>query len=788
MFYNYLIIAWRNLLRERSFSLINISGLAVGMASAVLIFLWIKNELSYDRFHLHKNQLYEVYGLTSMEGKLATISQTSQPLGPAMEKDFPEVKSACRVASVNSFLLSSADKRLTGIEGSIVDPAFLNMFSFPIATGDVYPLREAHSMVITERLGKKLFGNSNPLNQTILIDSLDRFLITAVLKDLPGNTRFNFDFLLPWSYLTRLGWNNDSWLSNNISTFVQLDPMIPVASFNEKIKDITRRYTQRNDVWTHFLFPLKQWHLYAEFENGKPSGGRIDTVKLFATIALFILLIACINFTNLSTARSEKRAKEVGLRKVVGAGQGLLMLQFICESIFTAAIAGVLAGVLVQLVLPAFSNLIDARLFVPYSSVSFWLTALGFIVFTGILAGSYPAFLLAAFKPVSIFQKRLIAPGNLVSLRKALVVGQFTFAVILIISVIVVRKQIQYSLDRPVGYSTNQLIRVDFAGDIENNYPLIKQELYNIGIAASITKTMTTITSKGSNTWGLKWRGKPANSDETIGLFSTDADLVRTTDLQLVAGRDIDVYTYPTDSLAVLLNETAVKAMGFDQPIGEIIEEPAAKLHWRVVGVVKDYVVNSPYARIPPMVIQGAKSWFTTMHIRFKDNTTMTDNLAKTAGIFKKYNPSYPFDYKFVDEEYAKQFLTEQRTLSLAGWFAFLAIFISCLGLLGLASYSTTLRTKEIGVRKIVGASVWSIIQLLSRDFIGLVFVSILIAIPIAWYGMNQWLLDFEYRVKLDIWVFLSSGLLALLIALLTVSYQSIKAAITNPIKSLKRD
>lgn len=788
MFLSYFIIAWRNLLREKSFSLINISGLAVGMASAVLLFLWIKNELSYDEFHQHKNQLYEVYGLTSLDGKRAVINQTSQPLGPALEKEFPEVKATCRVAFVNGFLLSSKDKRLTGIAGNIVDPAFLQMFSFSRLAGAGHPLRDAHSIVITEQLGKKLFGNSDPMNQTILIDSTDRFLITAVLKDLPGNTRFNFDFLLPWSYLARLSWNDDSWLSNNISTFVQLDPNTREAAFNEKIKDLTRRYAQRNDVWTHFIFPLKKWHLYAEFENGKPSGGRIDTVKGLATIALIIVLIACINFTNLSTARSEKRAKEVGLRKMAGAGQGLVMLQFICESILTAAIAGVFAFMLVQLVLPAFSNLIDARLVVPYTSVSFWITTLGFIVFTGIMAGSYPAFLLASFKPASIFQKRFTSPGNLISPRKVLVVGQFTFAVILIISVIVVRKQVQYSVERPVGYTTNQLIRVDFAGDIEKNYPLIKQELYNHGLAASITKTMTTMTRKGSNTWGLQWKGKPENSDETIGLFSTDADLVRTTGLQLVAGRDINVYTYPTDSLAVLLNETAVKVMGFDQPIGEIIKEPSANLNWRVVGVVKDYVVNSPYAKIPPMVIQGAKSWFTTMHIRFNENTSMADNLEKTAAVFKKYNSSYPFDYTFVDEEYAKQFLNEQRTLSLTGWFAFLTIFISCLGLLGLASYNTVLRTKEIGVRKIVGASVWNIMQLLFRDFIGLVFVSILIAIPIAWYGMNQWLLDFEYRVRLDIWVFVLSGLLALLIALLTVGYQSIKAAITNPIKSLRRD
>lgn len=789
MLKNYFKTAWRSLVRGKSFSIINILGLSVGMAGAILIMLWLQNEISFDKFHKNKDRLYEVYGLTTMEGKLSTINQTGQPLAPALKQDLPEVEAATRFAGVNSFLFTAGDKRLTGIEGGFADPSFLEMFSFPLAEGiQSRNPKNPYSIVITEKLAKKLFGNKDPLNEVIKIDSADNFIVTGILKDLPSNTRFTFEYLLPWSYLNKLGWNNDSWLSNNISTFVLLNPETNADAFNIKIKDIVKRNTNRKDVWTHFLFPLPQWHLYSKFENGKPAGGRIETIRLFGIIGAFILLIACINFMNLSTSRSEKRAKEVGIRKVAGAGKGLLIGQFITESVLTATVAGVAALIIVQFTLPSFNTLINTQLFIPYGSLLFWLFAAGFVIFTGLLAGCYPAFYLSSFKPVSIFKGKFKYSNKALSPRKILVVLQFTFAVILIISTIVVRNQIRHAQDRPIGYSANNLIHVDFVGDIERKYPLIKQDLLNSGIASSVTKTMTTITTKGANTWGLSWEGKNQSSGETIGLFSTDADLVKTAGLQLIAGRDIDIYKYPGDSLAVLLNETAVKTMGFKDPIGQIIAQPSDKLHWRVVGVVKDYILNSPYEKIPPMVIEGPKSWFTTMHIKFNPGHATAENLAKAEQIFRKYNPSYPFDYKFVDDEYARNFHNEQRLKTLAGLFASLTIFISCLGLFGLSAYVAESRVKEIGVRKVLGASVLSITQLLSVDFIKLVVVSVAIASPIAWYAMNRWLETYSYRVNIGWNIFLIAGLLAVAIALATISFQSIKAAVANPIKSLRTE
>jgi len=788
MLKNHFRIAWRNLVRGKSFSIINILGLAVGMAGAILILLWLQNEINFDKFHKNNNRLYEVYGLTTLEGKLSTINQTAQPLAPALKEGYPEVEASSRFGHVNSFLFTAGDKRLTGVEGGFVDPSFFQLFSFPLIAGNKNDqLENVYSIVITKKLAKKLFGDEHALNKTIKIDSADNFIVTGILKDLPSNTRFTFEYLLPWSYLRKLGWNNDSWLSNNISTFVLLKPGTNEDAFNNKIKNITRLNTGK-DVWTHFLFPLNQWHLYSKFENGKPAGGRIESVRLFAIIAAFILLIACINFTNLSTARSEKRAKEVGIRKVAGAGKGLLIGQFIVESVLTAFIAGTIALLILQLVLNSFNTLIDSQLSIPYDSLFFWLSAIGFILFTGLLAGSYPAFYLSSFKPVSILKKQFKLSPGILSPRKVLVVLQFTFAVILIICTIVVQNQIYYAQDRQTGYSANNLIHVDFVGDIEKNYPLIKQDLINSGIATSITKTMTTITRKGANTWGLKWQGRNPNSDETIGLFSADADLVKTAGLQLISGRDININKYPGDSVAVMLNETAVKTMDFKDPIGQIIAQPDDNINWRVVGVVKDYILNSPYEKIPPLVIEGPKSWFTTMHIKFNPNQSTAENLADAEQIFKKYNPAYPFDYKFVSDEYARSFNNEQRTRTLAGLFASLAIFISCLGLFGLSAHMAESRIKEIGVRKVLGASVLSVTKLLSLDFIKLVIVSIIIASPVAWYAMNRWLQDYTYRINIGLSMFLVAALLAIVIALVTVSFQSIKAAIVNPVKSLRTE
>jgi putative ABC transport system permease protein len=791
MIRNYVKTAWRNLIRGKSFSVINILGLTIGMAGAMLILLWIHNEISFDKFHSNKDNLYEVYGLGSnVDGKAVAIDVTSQPLGLALKQNYPEVEEQSRVASVNSFLFTIDKKSFTGIPGSFVDPSFLSMFTFPLLEGNINEqLRNVYSITITEKLAKKLFGTIDAIGKTIRIDSVDNFTVKGVLKDLPSNTRFDFEYLLPWEYLKKIGWNNDSWLSNNTPTYILLKPNTDLVAFNAKIKDITRRETGRKDIWTHFLFPLNQWHLYGDFENGQPVGGRIETVRVFALIAAFILLIACINFMNLSTASSEKRAKEVGIRKVAGAGKGLLIGQFIVESFLTALMAGIISLLIVQLALPAFNILTNTKLTISFGSLYFWSFVILFILITGLLAGSYPAFYLSSFTPVGIFKKQFKRNNAAASPRKILVILQFTFAIVLIISTIVVRNQIEYAQHRDSGYSKNNLIQVDFLGDLGKNYSLIKHDLLTRGIATSVTKTMTDLVRGGYHSWGLRWPNEvPKDTTTTITIYSEDADLVKTAGMHLIAGRDIDINRYPADSFSVLLNETAVNTMGFSDPVGQIINNPFDRINWHVVGVVRDYIQGSPYDKIPPTVIYGPGAWFNMMQIKLSSSNSTAENLAKAEKVFKIYNAAYPFNYRFADEQYARQFDEQQRTKTMAGLFAFLAIFISCLGLFGLSAYVVESRTKEIGVRKVLGASVTSIAKLLSVDFIKLVVVSLAIATPVAWYAMNRWLSDYSYRINIGWGIFAVAGTLAIAIALLTVSFQTVKAAIVNPVKGLRTE
>lgn len=791
MWKNHLKITLRNLIKNKLYSSINIGGLAVSMAGSMLILMWLHNEISFDQFHKNADHIYEVYGQTNIDGEAHSISFTSQPLGPALKESFSEVELFTRNSGSDYLLVTTHEKSFSGILGHFVDSSFLQIFNFPLLEGNANEqLKTLNSIVITEKLAKKLFGNGPALHQVIKLGLTDNFTVTGVLKDLPSNTRFDFEYLLPWDYLKKLGWNNDAWLSNNTSTFLVLNPNAEVATFNHKIKDFTRLKSGNKEVWTHFLFPSHQWHLYSEFENGKPVGGRIETVRLFGIIALFILLIACINFMNLNTARSEKSAKEVGVRKVVGAPRSLLISQFYLDAFVTSALAGGIALLMVALLLPTFNTIINTQLALPFQSLYFWIFAFGFILFTSLLAGLYPAFYLSSFKPVSIFKNQFKKNKTLFSPRKVLVVFQFTFAILLIISTIVVHNQIRYGQQRDTGYTKDNLIYIDFSGDVEKNYTAIKHDLMDAGVANSVTKTMRAITQGGNNAWNFRWAGQTQNDIDnlTIKYFSTDADLIKTANMHLIEGRDIDVYTYPRDSFSVLLNEAAVKAMGFKNPIGQTITKTGQNKTWTVVGVVKDYIEGSPFAQVPPTVIEGPASEFGSLHIRFNPTHSTAENLAEVEKIFKKYNPAYPFDYQFIDQEYAIRFEEEERSKTLAGLFALLAIFISCLGLFGLASFVAEQRTKEIGIRKVLGASIAGLWQMLSMDFVGLVLVSCLIATPIAYYLMNGWLEKYTFRIELSWWVFALAGIGAMAIALLTVSYQAIKAALVNPVKSLKSE
>jgi ABC-type antimicrobial peptide transport system permease subunit len=662
------------------------------------------------------------------------------------------------------------------------------MYSYPLVKGDAKTvLNDPYSIVLTEKLSKKIFGNEDAIGKILKVENDENYKVSGILKDLPNNTQFNFEYLMSYDHKTMKGYIDSDWTDVSIRTYVLLKPNTSLASANAKIKDVITKHSGGKAAKTDlFLYPLNKLRLYSDFKNGIGAGGRIERVNIFSLIAVFILLIACINFMNLSTAIGEKRAKEVGIRKVVGARKKSLIGQFLAESIFMAFVAGVLAVIIVQLCLPLFNQLVQKQLFIDYGNIYSWLAGVCFILLTGILAGSYPAFFLSAFKPISVLKGTFKKINALIAPRKVLVVLQFTFAIALIICTIVVEQQIKYAQSRETGYDKNNLGYVFIQGDIGKNYSLIKNELLNSGVATAVSKTQAPLTQNWSSGISMKWPGKDPNVKIQINRYTEDGDLVKTAGMHLVQGRDIDIKNYPSDSTACLISESAVKAMGFKNPIGQIIfDDP---INWNVVGVIKDFILESPYDPIKPFMIKGPRYGGNVIHIKLSSANSTGQNLAKAEKIFKQYNPIYPFEFHFIDEAYAQKFIDEQLTGTLASLFAALTIFISCLGLFGLATYMAENRIKEIGVRKVLGASVKSIATLLSKDFIKLVIISIVIASPVAWWAMNKWMQSFADRTPISWWIFVLSGAGMLLAAVFTSSFQTVKAAIANPVKSLRSE
>jgi putative ABC transport system permease protein len=790
MLRNFFKVTIRNLWRNKGFSAINIAGLAIGMAAAILILLWVQNELSYDRFHEKADRTYLLYSRDGDHGKKDVWGRTSSLVAPALKQDYGEVENAVRFRIVY-FLMTVGETHLN-VQGAFADSGFLSVFSYPMLKGNANnTLADPSGIILTEKLAIKLFGREDPVGKTVRIDSADNFKVAGVLKDLPGNTGLGFEYLLPWTYLSKLGWDQHlSWGITDANTYVVLKHGASQKAFDAKIKNIVTTHVNKGELPDREVFahPLSREHLYSKADNGQLVDGRITTVRLFTIIAAFILLIACINFMNLSTARSEKRAKEVGIRKVVGAFKSSLILQFIGESVILAGFAFIIALCIVKLCLDGFNQVIGASLDIDFGNGYFWLFAMAFVLLTGLLAGSYPAFYLSASRPVKVLKGTFKQAHAVIAPRKILVVLQFSFAIILIISTIIVKYQIQHAQNRDAGYKRDNLVYTFTQGDMNNNYDLIKRDLLNSGAVLAVTKINSPMVRAWNHTRGYSWAGSTEADKKTDFLqFAADADFIKTTGTRLLQGRDIDIKNYPTDSTAMLLNEATVKEMRLQDPVGKIIRSDNG-INYHVIGVVKDFIVSSPYEEVRPMIILSMTEGFGAIHFRFNPVNSTADNLAKAEKVFKQYNPQYPFEYFFTDEWYAHKFQDEQQTGTLAALFAGLAIFISCLGLFGLAAYMAESRTKEIGLRKVLGASVASITILVSKDFIKLVMISIIVASPVAFFAMSKWLQDYSYRIQIGWWIFVLAGSLAIFIALLTVSYQAIKAARANPVKSLRSE
>lgn len=784
MLKNHIKIAWRNLIRKKGFTLINISGLAVGMAASILIMVWIQFEYSVDSTYEKSNRIYAVWRTTVNQGNVQSWDYTPTPYAAVLKDQYPEVEAVTHVTEWDPMVLAVGEKSFYE-QTSFVDPGFFEMFNFKVLEGDpVEALKSPDNIVLTESVAKKLFGNESALGKSVKVESELDFEVNAVIEDLPQTTDFQFTAFLPFKKMEVMGWAGDFWGNNNCRTFAMLAEGTDLGAFNEKIKDFSLRNADIKNT-SDFLFPMSDLHLKSEFENGKSVGGRIDLIRMFGLVGIVILLIACVNFVNLSTAQSEKRAKEVGIRKVSGADRSMLIGQFLAESILISVAAYVLALLIITLTFPGFNQLIGKELSLPFDQLYFWLFSLGYVLLTGILAGAYPAFLLSSFRPAMVLKSHMSFAKTWFKPREALVVFQFTIVAVLIASTWIIRNQMQYVQDRDFGLNTENLIYHQMTGSLKKNFSAFRGEVEALPGVVSISSTFSPFTEQYSDTNLMEWQGKEEAFKPDIQRMGADANVVKTAGLELITGRDIDVYTYPADSTAVLINETALGFMGFDNPIGEIIKDDDKE--YRIVGVVKDFIIDSPFGNPGGILIFGPQIQQNFIHIRLS-GTDLSKTVSQLEGVFKKFNPSSPFGYKFADEMHAQKFADQQQTKSLTTVFSTLAILISCLGLFGLAAFIAEQRSKEISVRKVLGASVRGLVLLLSGEFTKLVLIAMLIGVPITWYAMSEWLAEFDYRVGLDWKVFVGTGLIALLIAFLTVSYQAIKAAMVNPAKILKTE
>lgn len=793
MIKNYFKIALRNLFKNKSSSFINIGGLAVGMAVAILIGLWIYDEVSFDKSFKNHDRIAQIMQRFNINGEIGAGTTVPFPMGDAIRKSYGSDFKHISMSSWNGgHILSSGDKMLTK-SGTFFEPDILDMLSVKMLKGSSQSLNDPSSIILSASTAKAYFGDTDPLEKIMKIDNLLTVKVTGVYEDFPANSSFSdVSFISPWKLFEEdQGFKNvsDPWRCNCYLGYVQVADNADMNKVSAKIKDIKLDKVEKSELKQHpqvFLNPMSRWHLFSEFKNGISVGGRIQYVWLFGIIGLFVLLLACINFMNLSTARSEKRAKEVGIRKSIGSLRSQLITQFFSESLLIAFFSFVVSLVLVQLVLPFFNEVAGKKMAVPWNYPVFWIACISFSFITGLIAGTYPAFYLSSFEPVKVL-KGTFKAGRLAAIpRRVLVVVQFTVSVVLIIGTIVVFRQIQFAKNRPIGYSRDGLVMMEVrTGDIHKHFDAVRNELLQSGAVTQIAESGSPVTGIWSTNAGFDWKGKDPNLAVDFPNIDISYDYGKTVRFQFKDGRDFS-RDFITDSTAFIANEAVIKFMGLKNPVGEIVKWDGVP--YTIIGVIKDMVIESPYAPIRPTFYHLSKDIGNVVTVRLNPGAGAAASLRKIESVFKTYNPVQPFEYRFIDEEYARKFENEQRIGKLASFFAILAIFISCLGLFGMASFVAEQRTKEIGVRKVLGASVFSLWKLLSTEFVMMVLLSCAIAIPLAYYFLSKWLLNYEYRTEISWWVFVVSVTGALVITLLTVSFQSIKAALMNPVKSLRSE
>ncbi|MCB0608898.1 MAG: ABC transporter permease [Lewinellaceae bacterium] len=789
MFQNYLKLAIRHLLKHKSFSLLNIAGLSVGIACAALILLWVEDEVSYNAFHEKADRIFRIVENQTYEGQTYTFSSQPGLLAGAIKAEIPEIAQTARFDWGDRYAFSLGDKS-TFEEGYLVDTSFLDILSFPLLEGDPKTaLQETNALIVTRRMGEKFFGKESPMGKTLRVNNREDFKITGVAENPPPNSTIQFEWLGSFRIFEKENrWWND-WQTNGVQTLALLNAASDSAAVNRKLFGFIQT-KEENAAARPFLFPMKDWHLRSEFKEGKNTGkGRIEYVRLFSIIAAFILLIACFNYMNLTTARSENRSREVGVRKVVGAGRNSLAGQFLSEAILTSLLATLLATGLLKLALPAFNALVDKQLTIDLSDYRHASILLAVALISGVLAGSYPSFYLSSFRPLAVLKGMSKRVGGAVSIRKGLVVAQFCVSVFLIFCTIVIYKQISHVKNRHLGYEKEGVIYMKITEQVDAGYSAIRQELMATGQVENVARSSDAVLNIGSSGGGFSWQGKDPAVDKLVAMNWGSPEYIKTLGMELSEGRDF--YENPAlDSMSVIVNETFANLIRRDskqeEVAGQLIQTGDDK--FRIVGVMKDFRFGDMYGNLEPLIMFCDQPRNGVVFVRFKPGQDLPGALSSVEKIWQAHNPGFPFDYKFLDDEFDRLFRSEATVGSLSLIFATLAIVICCLGLFGLAAFAAERRTKEIGVRKVLGARVSGIVGLLSKDFLKLVALSLVISSPLAWWAADTWLRNFEYRIHVPWWVFPVTGGLALAVAFLTVSFQSVRAALANPVKSLRSE
>ncbi|GAA3985399.1 ABC transporter permease [Mucilaginibacter dorajii] len=794
MIKNYFKTAWRNIVKNKTSSFINIVGLSVGMAVAIMIGLWIYDEVSFDKQTSNYNRIAQVKQNVTNNGEVQTWGSVPYPLAAELRKSYgSDFKYVVMAAGIGNHIVTLGDKKLTKW-GTYFEPQAPDMLALKMISGSRSALSDPSSILISADAAKVYFGDADPLGKILRIDNQQNVKVAGVYQNFAHNSTFEgLEFMGSWQmYYNNTDWvrtMQDPWRPNAFTLYVQLNEHADLAAVSLKIRDVKLNHVNAQLAKKKpalFLQGMSKWHLYSEFKNGINVGGRIQYVWLFGIIGVFVLLLACINFMNLSTARSEKRAREVGIRKAVGSLRSQLVYQFFTESLLYVFIAFALSLLLVELALSFFNEVADKSMTIPWANPIFWLLCISFSLITGIISGSYPAFYLSSFQPVKVL-KGVFRAGKLAAVpRQVLVILQFTVSVILIIGTIIVFRQIQFAKNRPVGYTRDGLITVPMVTqDIHKQFEVVKSELFKTGVVANVAESSAPPTEQWGSTSAFEWEGKDPNLSIDFPQTGGSYDYGKTVGWQFKQGRDFS-RAFATDSSAVIVNETAIHFMGLKNPIGANVKLYGQPL--KIIGVIKDMIVTSPYDEVRPSIFYLSRDAGSMIVIKIDPKTSASAAVDKIGNVFKQFNPAQPFVYQFVDQEYARKFSDEERIGKLASCFAGLAIFISCLGLFGMASFMAEQRIKEIGVRKVLGASIFNLWGMLSKDFVKLVLVSLLIAIPVSYFLMHNWLQKYQYRSDIAWWIFVVTGIGAMLITLLTVSYQSIKAALANPIHSLKAD